>query len=96
MVPGAATSGARGLMPRIYLGTMTFAWEQASSPVTEEVAVAMCRQATRAGITTLDSAVGFLLRTALSHRPLHLRISRAWSHGIRTSAPSQPSPRSPS
>ena len=68
-------------MSRIYMGTMTFAWDQvlpcfstaplkiggsrliatlssfqASSPVSEDVAVAMCQRADGAGVTTFDSA----------------------------------------
>jgi len=41
---------------RVYLGTMTFGWEQASSPVTDQVALMMCKSALAAGINTLDSA----------------------------------------
>jgi aryl-alcohol dehydrogenase-like predicted oxidoreductase len=35
---------------------MTFGWEQASSPVTDQVALMMCKSALAAGINTLDSA----------------------------------------
>lgn len=42
--------------PRVYLGTMTFGWEQASSPVTAEIATEMIQRARAVGITHFDSA----------------------------------------
>jgi len=41
---------------RIYLGTMTFGWEQASSPVSKAVAIEMAKIASRFGLTVLDTA----------------------------------------
>jgi len=41
---------------RVYLGTMTFGWEQTSSFINDDVASIMCRSAFDAGINTLDSA----------------------------------------
>merc|ERR1711865_1282407 len=43
-------------LPRLYLGTMTFGWSQASVPVTEEVATEMALCARAAGVGLLDSA----------------------------------------
>jgi len=43
-------------VPRLYLGTMTFGWNQASVPVTEEIATEMSLRARAAGISLLDSA----------------------------------------
>jgi aflatoxin B1 aldehyde reductase len=43
-------------MPRFYLGTMTFGWEKASTPVTEAIGTEMILRAAAAGITHVDSA----------------------------------------
>jgi aflatoxin B1 aldehyde reductase len=42
--------------PRVYLGTMTFGWDQASTPVTADIATEMVRRAHSIGITYFDSA----------------------------------------
>lgn len=42
--------------PRVYLGTMTFGWDQASTPVTVEIACEMMNRAYQHGITHYDSA----------------------------------------
>ena len=43
-------------LPRIYMGTMTFGWGQASSFVDASVATEMVKLARGAGITHFDSA----------------------------------------
>jgi aflatoxin B1 aldehyde reductase len=42
--------------PRVYLGTMTFGWDQASTPVTVEIATEMMNRARGVGICHFDSA----------------------------------------
>mmetsp|Transcript_10744 Transcript_10744/g.11178 ORF Transcript_10744/g.11178 Transcript_10744/m.11178 type:complete len:382 (+) Transcript_10744:59-1204(+) len=43
-------------LPRVYLGTMTFGWEQSSTPVTLEIATEMIQKAKNVGIVYYDSA----------------------------------------
>jgi aflatoxin B1 aldehyde reductase len=43
-------------LPRLYLGSMTFGWEKASTPVTEVIAAEMVLRAAAAGVRHLDSA----------------------------------------
>jgi len=42
--------------PQLYLGTMTFAWSQASAPVTDEVATSFIKSFHGAGFTEIDCA----------------------------------------
>ena len=52
-----AVSSSAAAVPRLYLGTMTFGWSQASSPVTEAVAVELSKRAILgSSVSYLDSA----------------------------------------
>jgi aflatoxin B1 aldehyde reductase len=44
-------------LPRLYLGTMTFAWNQASSPVDDKIATAFIQRFVAAGGRQVDTAL---------------------------------------
>jgi aryl-alcohol dehydrogenase-like predicted oxidoreductase len=52
----AAVKTLSAQLPRLYLGTMTFGWEQASSFVDATVGSEMIERARAIGVTYLDSA----------------------------------------